>query len=134
MLDTNKITKRKRTKKKSEFIIVPKKDMQFFGKMLMLKQISYSKLLDKIKEEYPNIKTNRFETLRYFMITNHYVLNEKSLENININVEKSKLIQKKRDRIIESLMERLLTDDVFLKTFFDNEIVQQKIKEICKEI
>lgn len=133
MLNNNIVNSKKKARKKSEFVIVPKEDMEFFGKMIMLKQISYSKLLDKIKEIHPEIKTKRPETLRYYMITNHFVLNEKSLDNINFNVEKTKLVQKKRDKIIESLMEKLLTEEDFLKRLFEIPFVKDKIKEIIKE-
>lgn len=138
MLDTSSIKNKKnnknyKSKKKSEFTIIPKEQMEFFGKMIMLKQISYKKLLEKIKEDFNEINTKRPETLRYFMITNHYVLNQKSLDNINFNIEKSKMIQKKRKNIIESLMEQILIDDDFLNALFSNEIVVNKIKDLLKD-
>lgn len=132
MLDKPLSGKRK-TRKKSEFTVVDKEEMEFYGKMIMLKQISYNKLLERIKEDYPDIKTKRPETLRYFMITNHFVLNEKSLDNINLNVEKTKLVQKKREKILESLMEKMLKEEEFLDKLFEIPFVKRKIQDICKE-
>ena len=54
-------------------------------------------------------------------------------KDINFNIEKSKMIQKKRKNIIESLLERILEDEDFLNKLFSNKIVKEKIIDILKD-
>lgn len=141
-IDDKKVVSKKKPKlketqkrnKKSIFHIVPDKDMEVYGKMITLKQVSYDGLLKKLQKQYKELeKIKTSSSLRYYMITKKFVLNEKAYESINRNVEKTALAQNKQKRVINALKKNIFENEEFIIELFNNPLVKKQIIKIMKE-
>ena len=129
---------------KSKYHIVPRKDLEQYGNMIMLKKISYKQLLKHLSEEFKELEGMSSESLRRFMVLKKFVLNEKSFTKINQQIQKQSLSLRKRkitvaniksdilkDRELQNI---LLSDTKFINELFSKNIVKKKILELIIEI
>jgi len=129
---------------KSKFDIIPKSDLKEYGNKIMLKEISYKMLLSHLSVKYKELENLSVEALRKFMITRKYVLNKQSFEKINLNIQKTKLSEKKRLLTVKNikkellnnneLQKYLLNDNKFLEKLFTSNVAKKFIITYIIEI
>jgi len=102
---------RKTQYKKSVYEKIEKEDLFVIGDLITQKVLSFERAFERIKEVYgeevPEIKTMKWHSFRYFLITRKIVHNPKSLESIHKGISKSAFAQSRRERIVKDVIEEL---------------------------